>query len=103
MAFRRTRVFRDSEHGVDKIVIHSVQDVETIKEVNRITRLANGSGTSSLWQKREWVKVASVPLAWLDQLWQQGIRWNDPNAWPVIKRMLNSNEYEELRTAPGRF
>ena len=96
-------VFADVEGGREKIIIHAVQDVEAIKQVNEATRLANGSGTASLWKNRQWVKIASIPLAVIDQWAQLGIHFSDPNAWPIIKRILNDSEYEGLRTAPGRF
>jgi hypothetical protein len=93
----------DVQDGRDKVVIHQVQDVSEVKKINEMTRLANGSGTSSFWKKREWVKIASIPLVLLDEWRQQGLDFNDPNDWPIIKRMLNSSDYLSLRTAPGRF
>lgn len=103
MSFVRRRVFRDVDGGRDKIVIHQVQDVDEIKRINEQTRLANGSGTSSLWQKRQWVKVATIPLVLLDQWAQQGINFYDPNDAKKIMSMLNSSDYLALRTAPGRI
>lgn len=97
------RVFTDTEHGREKVIVHAVQDVSEIKRVNEMTRIANGSGTSSLWGKRHYVKIASIPLAVIDQWWQKGIKFTDPDSWPAIKKMLNDSEYEGLRTAPGRF
>lgn len=103
MSYQRRRVFLDTDRGIDKVVVHTVQDVSEIKKINEMTRLANGSGTSSFWKKRQYVKIASIPNSVIDQWAQQGIHFADPNAWPVIKRMLNSNEFETFRTAPGRF
>jgi hypothetical protein len=103
MSAVRRRVFCDVQDGREKIVVKTVQDVEEIRRINEITRLANGSGTSSLWKKRNYVKIASIPLAVVDQWWQRGIRFTDPDAWPVIKKLLNDKDYEGLRTAPGRF
>lgn len=97
------RVFRDVQDGRDKIVIHQVQDCAEIKKINDMTRLANGSGTASFWKNRQWVKIASIPLALIDKWHQEGVNFYDPNCWPEIKRRLNSNEWESLRTAPGRF
>lgn len=103
MSAIRRRVFCDVQDGREKVVIHQVQDVEDVKRINDATRRANGSGTSSLWQKREWVKIASIPLVLLDQWKQQGIDFNDPNDWPKIRKMLNDKDWESLRTAPGRI
>jgi hypothetical protein len=77
--------------------------VSEIKRINELTRLANGSGTSSFWKNRHYVKIASIPNALIDQWAKQGIHFADPNAWPTIKKMLNDNEYLSLRTAPGRI
>ena len=99
----RRRVFLDVQGGRERVVIHAVQDVEPIKKINEVTRLANGSGGSSFWKKRQWVLLARIPTALVNQWWQQGIKFTDPNAWPVIKRMLNSSDYLDTRTAPGRF
>jgi hypothetical protein len=99
----RRRVFRDVHEGRDKIIVQTVQDVEEIKKINEITRLANGSGTSSFWKKRHWVKIASIPNILIDQWHREGIRFADPNCWPEIKKRLNDNDYLSLRTAPGRF
>lgn len=93
----------DVQDGKEKVVLHQVQDVDEIKRINEITRLANGSGTSSLWKKRHYVKIASIPLVLIDQWYKQGINFYDPNDWPKIKAMLNDSEYEALRTAPGRI
>lgn len=103
MSAVRRRVFVDTEHGREKVIIHAVQDVSEIKKINELTRNANGSGTGSFWKKRNYVKIASIPLAVIDQWHQQGINFYDPNCWPIIKRLLNDKDYEELRTAPGRF
>ena len=71
MSFRRQRIFRDVDaYGRDIGVIHSVQtNIAEIKQINEVTRLANGSGTASLWKNRHYVKIASVPLALIDQWW----------------------------------
>lgn len=97
------RVFRGIEAGREKCIIQQVQDVSEIKKINELTRLANGSGTSSFWKGRHYVKIASIPNILIDQWAKEGVHFADPNCWPEIKRRLNSNEWEALRTAPGRF
>lgn len=103
MSAVRRRVFRDVQDGREKVVIHEVQDVSEIKKVNQMWRAENGSGTSSFWKGRQYVRVASIPLKLIDQWAQHGINFYDQNDWPIIKRLLNSSEFEDLRTAPGRF
>jgi hypothetical protein len=97
------RVFMDVERGVDKIRIVQVQDCDEITKINRLTCNANGSGTSSFWKKRDYVKIASIPVVKLDEWRQQGLKFEDPDDWKIIKRLLNSNEYSDFRTAPGRI
>ena len=99
----RRRVFMDAHEGKDRIVIESTQDVEPIIETNRMLMNEEGSGTSSLWKKRQWVRVASIPNTVLEQWMQQGLNFYDPNDWPIIKRLLNDREFDKFRTAPGRF
>jgi N-acetyl-anhydromuramyl-L-alanine amidase AmpD len=103
MSAIRRRIFCDVQDGREKVVIHQVQDVSEVKKINDLTRLANGSGTSSFWKKRYWVKVASIPLVLIDQWYQQGLNFYDQNDWKKIKKLLNDKDYEGLRTAPGRI
>lgn len=103
MAAIRRRLFSEFSEGREKVILHQVQDVSEIKRINEMTRLANGSGTSSFWKNRQYVKIASIPLVVIDQWYQQGINFYDPDHWPKIKAMLNDRDYEALRTAPGRI
>ena len=105
MSVYRRKVFSEIHDGKERVVIHSVQDVEPILQANKRLMNANGSGTSSLWKKREWVMVAQIPLAQLDKWYQQGINFfsGDTDDAKIIKRLLNDPEYSKLRTAPGRF
>ena len=99
----RRRVFLDSHEGKDRIVIESTQDVEPILETNRILMNAEGSGTSSLWKGRQWVRIASIPNVLIEQWMKQGLNFYDPNDWPILKRLINDAEFQKIRTAPGRF
>lgn len=103
MSAVRRRVFCDVHDGKEKVVVHAVQDVEPVLKANRRAMNANGSGTASLWQNREWVLVGRIPLAVLDQLEQKGLKFTDPDDFKIIKRMLNSSDWEGFRTAPGRI
>lgn len=103
MSIVRRRVFCDVEGGREKVVIEQSQDVEDILAANRRLMNANGSGTSSLWQGREYVKIATIPNIMIDQWAQKGLNFYDPNDAKIIKRLLNDSDYSKLRTAPGRF
>ena len=85
------------------IVVEQDQDCSEIIAVNHETMMANGVGRTSMWQGREYVKVATIPLVMIDQWKQQGLNFYDPNDWKIIKRLLNDSDYSKLRTAPGRI
>lgn len=86
------------------VVFRSVQDVEPILEANRRELLAPKPSSRMFFNGPEvWVKVASIPNILLEQLWQQGLKFTDKDFLPRIKPMLNSAEFEKLRTAPGRI
>lgn len=93
-----TRVHKhsDGEH----LTFERVQDVEAILDRNK--QLANdGDGYS---KSRELRRVASIPLVVIEKwLNEEGINFFDPNCEAVIRRKLNSQEYQYLRTAPGRL
>lgn len=99
----KRRLFKDVENGREKVVIHSVQDIEPILESNKRLMNANGSGTSSYWQGREYVLIGRIPLIELDRWAKQGLDYTNPDDWKIIKRLLNDSDYSKLRTAPGRF
>lgn len=103
MAAIRRRIFTELHDGREKVIVHTVQDVEPILKANRKLMNANGSGTSSFWKDREYVLIARIPMTELDRWAQQGLKYWDPDDWKIIKRMLNDGEYSGLRTAPGRF
>jgi hypothetical protein len=62
--------------------------------------------SSSLWGGSGYVRVAQVPLAFIDYLiTKKGINpySGDPDMQTKFLQMLSSNEYEKFRTAPGRL
>ena len=64
------------------------------------------SRSTSLWDGRNQVKVGEIPLALIEH-WKthEGIDVysGDPDAQKKITQYLNSNEFEALRTAPGKI
>lgn len=90
--------------GHGGLIFRSVQDVEPILEDNQ--RLMNVPRRSSRLHHsglEVWYRVASIPNILLEQLWQRGLKFSDSDFVERIKPMLNSAEYEKLRTAPGRI
>lgn len=85
----------------NKQVIEKItEDVEPVLDENkRLFNLNDGYSPS-----RELRRVASIPASiqtkWLVEL---GVDVMNKDHWPAVKRLLNSNEYLYLRTAPGRL
>lgn len=82
------------------LVVHREADVEPILEHNKALA-ASGDGYSP---SRELRRAASIPMAivekWKNEL---GVDVFNPDHLPAVRRLLNSNEYLYLRTAPGRL
>lgn len=93
---RRSVVFE-----ADRLVIRATQDVEPILDRNK--ELAN-SGDRGFTPSGNLRYVAEVPnIVIEDWLNKYGVNLFDPNHAPAVKRLLNSNEYAYLRTAPGHI
>lgn len=80
-------------------VIHRVQDVEPILEINK-KLYTDGDGYSP---SRELRRVASIPTAIAEQWMQEGVSIFDPDHRSEIRRRLNDPANLFLRTAPGRL
>ena len=93
--------------GFDEVEKKIVTETEQpgIDEVLRLNQafLNADRPSSSLWGGNAWVRVASIPLYVVEDLMAKGLSFFDRNDLPRIKRLLNSLEYEKLRTAPGRL
>ena len=93
-----TRFVTDAMTG--DLTVHRGEDVEPILEANKAL-FNSGDGYSP---SREWRRAASIPLAivekWKNEL---GVDVFNPDHKDGVKRLLNSNEYAFLRTAPGRL
>jgi|TARA_R110000824_G_scaffold364851_1_gene553354 phage I-like protein len=87
------------DHVEDKIVQHSVQDVQPLLELNKKEYnkdyIHGGVETKETGMR----KVASIPLIIVEK-WKRdhGIDMMNKDHWPKIKQLLNSNEYKFLRT-----
>jgi len=93
----RTRLVEDSDGS---LVVHREADVEPLLEANKALYTSGDGYTPS----REMRRAASIPMAivekWKNEL---GIDVLNPDHLPAVRRLLNSNEYLYLRTAPGRL
>ena len=93
----------DYDHTDDKGVIHSVQDVEPLLDLNK--REINGDsmyGTEGgpLGMR----KVASIPLIIIEK-WKAelGVDVMNKDHMPKVKQLLNDPEYAYLRTHNSRI
>jgi hypothetical protein len=78
-------------------VIETRQDVEPILETNKATQIHHGKNTRG----KDIFPAAKIPIVvqyeWLKRY---GIRSVfDEEYWPLIRRLLNSNEWRYLRTS----
>ena len=85
----------------DKSVIHSVQDVEPLLNLNKREQTgdsmyATGRGPAGMH------KVASIPLIIIEK-WKAelGIDVMNKDHMPKVKQLLNDPEYRYLRTGGG--
>ena len=85
----------------DKSVIHSVQDVEPLLDLNKREQTgdsmyATGRGPAGMH------KVASIPLIIIEK-WKAelGVDVMNKDHMPKVKQLLNDPEYRYLRTGGG--
>jgi len=85
-----------------ELVVHSTQDVNDTLAFNK--SLFNATRSSSkLWNNREWVLVARIPLILVEQWMERGLNFFDYDDFKIITRLLNDSDYSHLRTSPGRI
>lgn len=93
-----TRFVEDASTG--DLIVHREADVEPLLDDNKALYSSGDGYTPS----REMRRAASIPLAivekWKNEL---GVDLFNPDHLPAVRRLLNSNEYLYLRTAPGRL
>lgn len=91
---------RLEEDGDGSLIVHRLADVEPILELNKALATSGDGYTPS----RELRRAASIPMAVIEK-WRNelGVDIFNPDHMPAVRRLLNSNEYAFLRTAPGRL
>src|SRR5689334_5235309 len=80
-----------------RLEVNRVQDVQPYLEKNKAHR--NDFVRDRKSQMRE---VADIPMLIVEKWMKMGINVFDKNDFPKIQQMLNSNEYADLRTSPGK-
>jgi len=91
------------DHTEDKAVIHSVQDVEPLLDLNKRELTGDsmyGVGDGMLGMR----KVASIPLIIIEK-WKAelGVDVMNKDHMPKVKQLLNDPEYAYLRTHHSRI
>lgn len=83
-----------------QLIVHRTADVEPILERNKALAASGDGYTPS----RELRRAASIPMAIIEK-WRNelGVDVFNQDHMPAVRRLLNSNEYAFLRTAPGRL
>ena len=98
----RINTLDNTNHSIE---YRNTQNCDEILAINKALRNQdNFSG--SLWNGSNWVRVAQLPLALLEQWAEEDdinfYRWNDDDKARIMRR-LNDPSYSQLRTAPGRI
>lgn len=91
------------DHTENKVVLHNVQDVEPLLELNKKELTGDsmyGIGDNVAGMR----KVANIPLVVIEK-WKRelGIDIMNKNDWPKIKQLLNDPENRFFRTREGRL
>lgn len=84
----------------DAVTIARCQDVEAILDHNKALATHDDGYSADRGLRR----AASIPLAVVEKwMTEYGVDVLDPEHGPAVKKLLNSNEWAHLRTAPGRL
>lgn len=80
--------------------VESVQDVESILEVNK--KLQNEEGYTRHGIKNDFWHVAQIPVV-VQEKWlrEEGIDIYNKDHWPKVKAKLNDPDYRYLKTTRG--
>lgn len=85
----------DDDEGTIQ-VSYEQANLQSVLDANK--RAAN---SGDLDRKSEFWHAATIPpIVEIEWLTKYGVRLNDPNHGPAIKRLLNSSEYAHLKRAP---
>lgn len=90
--------FYDQTTG--ETTIQTVHDVTAILEDNKRQRLDDHDGYSP---SRELRKVATIPAGVVAQLFAAGINVYSEEGWEYVKALLDTKDYEALRTSDGKI
>jgi hypothetical protein len=84
----------------DRAIVKTSVDVEPVIDRNKQLYTAGDGYTPDRTMRR----AASIPMSVVLE-WRQkfGVDVFKKEHWPAVRRLLNSNEYLYLRTAPGRL
>jgi len=89
-----------------KLVVKRTQDTTAYLEANRaeFNEAPSWRPYASGRKDKAMRKVASIPLIVIEQWMREGLNFFDPSpeTQKKIAQKLNSNEYQHLRTYPGR-
>lgn len=87
------------------LVVKSEQeDMDAVLKLNQAF-LNHDRSSSSLWGGRSMVRVAQVPLELIEKWRKEGldVYSGDQDVIAKVLGMLSGNDYEKLRTAPGKL
>lgn len=88
-------------HGDGSFSIQTQADVTPMIENNKALYNHDDGGWS---RDRQWRRAASIPNAVIHQwMTQYGVNVFNKDHAGAVKRLLNSSEWQALRTAPGRI
>ena len=84
----------DEDEGTVQVAYDQINLAETLA--------ANRAAQAESFDKRGdmWHAATIPPIVEIEWLQKYGVRLNDPNHKPAIKRLLNSSEYAYLKRAP---
>lgn len=108
MSFSDWEIVDDgSFNGLRKWIRSSDEDDGTVQvaydQINLSALLDDNKAAQSRDFNRKgefWHAARIPPIVEIEWLTKYGVRLNDPNHGPAIKRLLNSSEYAHLKRAP---
>lgn len=95
-----------SFNGLRKWIRTSDADEGTVQvsydQVNLASLLDDNKAAQGDFDRKGefWHAARIPPIVEIEWLTKYGVRLNDPNHGPAIKRLLNSSEYAHLKRAP---
>lgn len=84
----------DDDHGTVQVAYDQI-NLQAILDDNKRAQSEGFDRRGEFWH------AAKIPpIVEVEWLTKYGVRLNDPNHGPAIKRLLNSSEYAHLKRAP---